>query len=513
MTNEIREVSPAYGEKRHEPSISRASRPGAPGMKTSAHKGLLACVGWLLTFAQAHAGEAPMAGAFPKGNASLLDRKNDDGEARAPYDLSEAVREALARRLEVGVARTGVDRTTAKIAEMKGRFLPTVNLQAETRTTKTYDEFSGYNAVVDVGIDSVSVPINFNPMRDTAKSGLYIDWNIYDGGRDNANLMASQAEGRDAVAAVLSAKKKLTLEVIHAYLALYKEYLQYGIAGNDLQLAQSRARLAQIQYEKGDTSARDQDEADLALVKADLDRKKALRRLDSRNRDYCAAMGFSSSGVEVPLANLASMKFDMVVLEEDIKTLLNVENLDRFQPDLLSAQAKIDMAEANRLANYSNFYPSLNVSVGLLQVGRSNSGQASALTNIHRDSAYVGLVLKWNIFDGFRTTTQVAQADADLSNARLSLELQRTRLKSQIDRNRMNLDDALDILSLAQKEHLIAERHVKMAEKEYGVQGISMVEYLSARNDYENSRIKYTIADVEVNLARIDHMLSRPPDK
>lgn len=192
-------------------------------------------------------------------------------------------------------------------------------------------------------------------------------------------------------------------------------------------------------------------------------------------------------------------------------TNLNSEYLVRtFIPEknqiLAMALAQVEAARANHRATKADYLPKIDFSVSSLSIGRSEESQNDAFSDIHKDSDIVKLEIKWNLFDGFRTSQRVSRAHANQIKSQLELEQKRIALYKEKNDKDITLRITLDALSIAEKELSLTKHRGLIDRKKLEMNKISTMDYKASIIVQENAEANLTMAKFDVTLAELEYI-------
>ena len=121
----------------------------------------------------------------------------------------------------------------------------------------------------------------------------------------------------------------------------------------------------------------------------------------------------------------------------------------------------------------------------------TESLQFQDLLSNSRMNYYGGISLRWNLFDGLKTSSELHQANAQAIKATLERE-------NAIDQERINRKKAIDTLASSQKSLLAtidAKKAMEMAyhqsEQDFKRGTVSLTELLEVQKDYYDTLLKY----------------------
>jgi outer membrane protein TolC len=121
---------------------------------------------------------------------------------------------------------------------------------------------------------------------------------------------------------------------------------------------------------------------------------------------------------------------------------------------------------------------------------------------------YVGIGVRWTIFDGLTAQNAASQAKLDkiiLENKKQeAIELSDLNLK----RITFDIDKNIRLIETSAKQEQIANEILNLSSKQYAQGLISLNEHLSAVNDYEKSRLDYLQAIAQERASVADYLVS-----
>jgi len=420
-----------------------------------------------------------------------------------PSNLIDALRTALAQRGELNIEQFNVERAEAGIKEARGANLPSLNALTTVQRVKSYQDFSGVE--VNAMYNNVAIPISvksFTPGRQVYAS-VELSQSVYSGGLNGARIDEREAAKRSAQAHRDLMRNQIVLEVSNAYWDLYKAQIQGTMLSRRVEHAKLEAALAQEQVDQGHIAAIDLAAKKLAVETEEMELRSQARRVAERWRRLARAMGLEPQrdrDQPPPLLDGASGQIDAALADFRFTQA----------PELRVTQAELDGASARSLQFKSEFKPSIDVFARYAGIGRDNDTIHGALSNYGKDNLSVGIRLKWNLFDGYRSSARVTQAALEAGQLRLKLEMTRRELENDFQEKESVEANLQDELSLAIKQAELARSRLAIATKQWETQRISRVELDEAQLKEEEARNKVRIAEIDVRLARFAKLLAMP---
>lgn len=420
-----------------------------------------------------------------------------------PQSLDLAIRQALSHRLDIPIEQANITARQSSVGEAKGRFWPTLDLKTSTRNITQYDTYAGFNVNATFNGQTLPVRVERDVKDNVATVETEVEWNLYNGGRDSARLTEAKAEERGAYAKLRIKQKDIVLEVVNAYINLAKSLIQNAIAKREADFAREKVKIANIKFQEDRISEIEKDEVKLHADEKEIAQLKSFQKLKHKLNKYLISIGMDSKTGRISLDYLSPIGNDV--------TNLNSEYLVRtFIPEknqiLAMALAQVEAARANHRATKADYLPKIDFSVSSLSIGRSEESQNDAFSDIHKDSDIVKLEIKWNLFDGFRTSQRVSRAHANQIKSQLELEQKRIALYKEKNDKDITLRITLDALSIAEKELSLTKHRGLIDRKKLEMNKISTMDYKASIIVQENAEANLTMAKFDVTLAELEYI-------
>lgn len=429
--------------------------------------------------------------------APAPDRPEVPGTARGLLD--GFVDEAIRGNLGIAAGRQGALRADAAVREARGRFLPSVGVNAR------YSEFTG---VVNIGdfinpayaalngiIGEPRFPTNVNatlPFRQETK--LELVQPLFAPGLRAASAAAGAQ--RDIVAATVAG----TVRRVAAEIQL--AWLGYASSERVIETLESARAVVDENVRASERLVRAGGATPDVVLRARAESSELQQQLaEARRQRDVARRGFNllrNRDPETPVALAA----DSSLLPPDT---LGIEALEAHaiahREELQQADGGIRLSDAGRRSAATAFLPvvSLAASYGV-------QGERYRFNGAN-DVGLASLVLTWNVFNGGQDDARRQQADLTRDQA-MTRRRETERLVQADVRNALDGVVAARSATRAATDRLAAaERAFALVERRYGEGLATHVEFLSARSAFTAAALndvitRYTLAARGVELER-----------
>jgi outer membrane protein TolC len=424
-----------------------------------------------------------------------------------PRDLSldEALRVAEQNNPDYRSVQTGVRDASARERESMGAFLPQLS---------TSLSFAGTMSARRVGEDEFGNPLPAGEVRESTRSstghGARLGIPLYERGR-TSEVKATRADSRAAGSAVLVERGRVRAEVKRRYQdAVRAERL---IELEEQLLASARERLDATQR-----LFRIAAQGMVEVLGAEVEVARQEQAVDQARGDARKAklaLGEVMGTLDVEEAKLTTGPmevFDPASLGADSLVTLAVRGHPRLAEaasDVAAAGYRVSVARGQR-------WPKLDAS---LDYGRSSLRQdydafsdfANPFNPFDRDLSF-GFSVSLPIFDQFRTSTQVAQADAARTRAQESLRATRLAVEREVRSALIDLQNTFRSSQRSEHAAKLSRDRLEMAREQYRLGAISFTELqqvvdrtAEAERDALRARFEFAIA-----LATLEERVGAP---
>jgi outer membrane protein TolC len=375
--------------------------------------------------------------------------------------LGEAVARALQESEEIQVARAQVDQAASQITQATAAALPHLSANfTYNRTVKSifddvqfFPEDDTTSADGDGGI--ADLPFG---RPNTYFTSLQLTQLLWAGGsvgaaRRAATLFRSASENRLA-----EIGSDIVLRVRTAYLNAVAARRLHEIAVQSQQVALGHLRQVESFRQAGTGS-----EFDLLRARVDYEnRNPAVVQTD--NAAQLALLELKrlvNVPADQPLELTTRGGIEMVEVDEAVLAQMVMD-----RPALRAAQEAIGMREAAVHVYQAQRWPSVSLLGNLGFQAFPNRVTPPGFDKWRKDW-YVALGVSWNLFNGFQTKGQIAEARAQLRQARVEEVQLREALEIQLEAGLADYRMALAQLEARQETVTLAERAHELAESRF----------------------------------------------
>ena len=294
------------------------------------------------------------------------------------------------------------------------------------------------------------------------------------------------AERQEAVTE--QTRQQVGFQIFQLYLEVQKAHAQLQASVKALDEARESKRQATVRTAAGLGLKSDELRAATQLAAMEQQNISAANNLTLARMQLALATG-GQPGDELDVAETVRLKRP----ERDLSGLIAAAQQER--RDLQASERGKEQADAALLQTRAGFLPTVGA-VGAWQMNDKNS----AFGRDH-DAWMVGVSLRWNIFDGFRTWHGSGQAQASRSAAVEQLEQARKEVSYQVHEAWLRRIEAEKRHEVANAAVQAADEATRLLAKRFDNALATMVELLDAQTALNQARANLVESDANLMLA------------
>jgi outer membrane protein TolC len=327
---------------------------------------------------------------------------------------------------------------------------------------------------------------------------LIIEQSVYTGGRRSAQTLAAESE-RDAARMDLAAvQNELVFRVAEAYYRMIQSRELTEVRAEAVRQVESHLDIAQRRYEVGMTVKSDVLSVEVRLAEV----REAL--ITARNQfELTWAVLENVTGVRLP-ARVVPAQLPPAPWSEHVASLEQAisEALER-RPEMAALASRQRAAQHAVRAAKAGDMPKVDL-IGDYDVYTGG-------TSTGNDSFFVGLVIRLNLLDGYRTRREVEQACARLREIESRHDRLLLDVELSVRRAYLQLQDAQERLKVTGQAIEQAEESLREIEVRYRNQATTVTELIDAQVALSDARVRHTNARAELEIARagLEHVAGR----
>ena len=350
-------------------------------------------------------------------------------------------------------------------------------LQAQAQLRVSIGELFPQQQVLAGGVQherqaqSTRLAPGLDPLLDTSQLGLSVSWELDFWGKYRRGIEADRAAMLASVAAYDSALVSLTSGVASTYLNILTYQQRIRVAQDNLGTQKESLRIARVQFEAGETSQLDVQQAITQLAQTQAQIPGLENTLRAYKDSLAVLLGMTPDAIDAVLVGGGA-----VIPTAPVTVATGMpKDLLRRRPDVRQAELTAAAQSAGIGVAKANLYPSFSLSGAFGFVGTSlRGGEIGDLFTWDNRSSTASASFVFPIFNYGRIVNSVRVQDAVFQQAVLSY--QNTVLQAQ-----QEVEDARSAFSAAQETLLTLTGAAASARK---TTELAIVRYKEGASDY-----------------------------
>lgn len=395
--------------------------------------------------------------------------------------LAEAIQLAERTQPSVIQARGDVETAAAQRRSAWGTFLPSLSASSSAS-----DFFSEGASRIDPVTGQV---LSGNTTNRSLNTSLRASVDLFTGFRRGAELKAARAGQAQADAGLVDARFQQALATTNQFFDALSAAQLVGVREASVRRADEQLKVSVAKLHAGSATRSDSLRSLVTLGSAQLDLIQARTDLATAEASLARLVGQPG---RVHAQDDSS--FRQVIATLDTQAVR--QEAEARSPRIQTAQAGVQVAQANLRASRSEYWPSLTL-------GANTSWNASrAADYTFFNQRQVSLQLNWNLFNGFDRELAIAQrsasadlAEATAADARRAVEAELTQRLAELDAARSKIDITATSVAAATED-------LRVQQQRYRLGASTIVDVLTSQESLNQ-------AEVDVVNARFDYLRAK----
>jgi len=348
--------------------------------------------------------------------------------AAEPWTLEHCLDYTLTHNPDARIAQQRIAAAQAGLEQANSAFWP--RLQAQSGYTRTDNPMLVFGSILNQRSYNSSLNFNDVPDTDDLNARGLVTVPLYAGGRNKAGRDAAKANAEVAKQTNEAVRNELGFEVVRAFQTVLKTR----------------------QFVRATEAAVNSFESNLTVATRRLDGGTLLKsevldvevRLAQAREDLVRARNASTLALRA-LRNLLGIEDGEFAVAETAPVVSAPHSGDfTHRPELAAARERESAAQAQVRGSKSGYQPRVNAFGSLdYDYGWVTGGDGKSYT--------AGVMLQWDLWDGFSTRSKTREAKANLESSREEQRKLRLALDFEVEQARLNLQAANERLAVTSK--------------------------------------------------------------
>jgi len=415
--------------------------------------------------------------------------------ANANLTLDDLIEKALINSPDLNITKASFDIATQRTNEADAAYLPTV-------------DFLG-----SAGLIGTSGPSSV-PNNETGKiisANLSASQLIYDFGKTGGDMDAFASDANATSALYQQSISNKIYAVKDAYYKVLTQQSLIHVQEENLALNEKQLQRSQRYFEAGIRTKIDVSDANVKLIQAKLDLQNVLYDLRTAYVNLDNVIGSITDTTE---SNLYIPKLTLPHLYKELPAQnVNIDELKSFafthRQDLLSKEQVIYSAQSRVRSVSGNYYPGIYANGNYQYTKLEDTFSTAIFTPERQWQATIDL--RWNLYEGSRTSAQTQQAKITVQQNISQYEAEKLTVRKETENANIYVLKAKDNVKLSESLVGAAKDKFTQAQQRYEHGLSDYIELQEARQDYISSLsiLVQNFYDYYIALANLDRVIGR----
>lgn len=394
------------------------------------------------------------------------------------WTLERSLDYALAHNPDARIAQQRIAAAQGGLEQANSAFWP--RLQVQSGYTRTDNPMLAFGSILNQRSYSSSLNFNDVPDVDDLNARGIVTVPLYAGGRNVAGRQSAKANTEAAKQESAAVRNTLSFEVSRAFHTVLKTRQFIRATEAAVNSYESNLSIASKRLNGG------------TLLKSDV--LDVEVRLAQAREDVVRARNANTLAVRA-LRNLLGIEEGEFTVADTAPTV-SVPNSGDFaqRPELAAARERESAAQAQVRGMKSGYQPRVSAFGSLdYDYGWVTGGDGKSYT--------AGVLLQWDLWDGFSTRAKTREARANLESTREEQRKLRLALDFELEQARLDLKTASERLVVSEKSVELAEESAKLTRGRFE-QGLALsTQLIDAETALVAARVRRAEAESDQRIA------------
>jgi len=406
--------------------------------------------------------------------------------------LETAITTALENNPDIRMTRTLIKKAEASVKKTEAVFWPRVTAFSELSAGDAPSAF------LFKTIDQRKLPpdIDFNDPGSftNMEVGIMAGINLYNGGQNRLEKQLAQKKLADRTALALQTENDRIAAVIQMFFTALKAREYILIARTSVQTVEEQLDMMMVRFKGGSVL-----KSDILSLKVRLAEAKK-NMVESKN-----TFATTLTALATLLGHTPGHSFSLDPDPDSTCVVTFPVSIDQAwalalekRPELHRAKQQIDMARTAVSLAASGYRPRVDLQA------RWYMDSDDLSYNRSNDNYTAGLNFAWNLFDGFATRAQIAEARHELERALEARKKIRMQIYQDVKQAYLQHENAQQRLLVARSSVEMAEASLHIVKKRYNGGAEPVTRYLEAELDRTRAGINKAAAFYDGKTAKIE---------
>ncbi len=346
------------------------------------------------------------------------------------WTAKEAVAFAVKGNPDSSIALQRIKQAQAAASMVQSTDYPTINVKAEYGQTN--NPMYSFGNILNQGAFDNSIDFNDPGRTDNLLLKAEIQYRLYNGGRDHASQDAANARIDVSDTGIIEVQQLLGFEVVKTFQAVLQAGEMVEVRKESLGAISAALQVGKARFEAGDLLKQDLLNLELQQARASENLIQARHVLELSKRGFLNLLGLKDRDVQLKKTNNSEQQLPETIDYQNRHELQRIDAMERV------AQAELETSKGGHRPTVDAF------ASYQLDNGWETDGNG--------DSWIAGMRLNYTLFDGNKTSSDIARSKSRLQEITalrkkielaLSLEVEQARLEYEQTIERLGVTDKM----------------------------------------------------------------------
>ncbi len=380
------------------------------------------------------------------------------------------------------IALQRINMAGAAVERAKVGYYPSVDISA--LYGQTNNPMYSFGNILNQGNFTPSIDFNDPGRTDDLNLRAGVEYRLYNGGRDQAGVEAADAGLARSHAEREVVHSRLAFEVVRSFQGIIQAQKLLEARTVSIAAIQASLEVARARFQAGDLLKADLLNLEVQESRASENLILATHRLELSRKVFLNLLGLQRSAVQIDL----TQKYVQTIPSERSYALR--PELDSYKRTEQVAVAKLEAAHGGKLPTVDGF-ASYQYDKGFVLDGNGDSWMA-------------GVKVNYRIFDGHKTSADIAQAMAELSTVRAQLEKIELAMDLEVKQADLNYHQAVQRLEVTNKMVEQAEESARLSRTRFREGVILSSDLIDVEMRLTDALVRQSVASASISVASAD---------
>jgi outer membrane protein TolC len=399
------------------------------------------------------------------------------------WTAKKAVAFAIAENPDSAIAKIRIKEAQAVAATAKSTDYPLINISTEYQQTN--NPMYSFGTILNQGAFDESINFN-NPGRtDNLQLKAQISYQLYNGGRDQANQAAAEAHINISQNNLQATHQQLAFEVVKTFQAIIQAEKMVTVREEALESITAALEVGQARFDAGSLLKQD-------LLNLELQQSRAMENLiQSRHvleltqRSFLNLIGLREGQVTLDHDSASNQEIPKSI---DYQNRQELKRLDGYEQ---AALAEIKKAQGGKLPTVDTFV--------------SYQMDTGTVLDETGDSWMAGVQMNYILFDGQKSSSQITQAQLKLKEIQHLRKKTELILNLEVQQALLDYEQAKQRLSVTNKMVDVAEEVIRLSRARFSegvILASDLIDFEMRLSDAQGRQVAATAA-YQVSIANL----------